>query len=244
MRYYYLVVLISIFVACKTPDIVISQSLKNNATIMNARGRQGWQFNQVVHFGDYHTSKIKRGWTTGYNFPFFIHFQAAQQKLHFIQYNNSSHQEATVLCVSKFLSDDISLLNSFFSYSFNYENTFAGTIINDTDHWDFIIHNPDESLQQDANAGYLKDANGNTITIRAVKKIERQLNLVAIDIYGFEFFLHQQSIGAISILNNGRVWILHSLPANEKLVIASISSALLVRQNLEAASSSSINSIQ
>lgn len=62
MRLYIIsfLVFIGLF-SCKTPNIVVSNSLKTDTSIYEVHGRQGWQFNQVIKYGNFKTSKVQRG---------------------------------------------------------------------------------------------------------------------------------------------------------------------------------------
>jgi len=77
-----LVVFLMIFasvIASKTQGIEVSEELKSNATILDVKGKQGWQFNQFISFGGFHTSKIKRSWSARINI-FSRTFQGCQGK--------------------------------------------------------------------------------------------------------------------------------------------------------------------
>ena len=221
---------------CKTPNLILSDDLKTDTSVMEAKGRQGWQFNQVIKFDKYTTSKIKRGWTKGYQIQFILRFEKAEQKLSFTQYTPDSLEKAEVLAIGKFQNTELDLLKGFLSYSVKYVNSFAGTVLpakKDYQNWEFIIHNPESSLPDDADCGLAKDGNGSEILIRGVKKLEGQANWVQLDNFGFEFIQNGKSIGAVSTVNNGRIWIKNSLSPELKLVIASISSSLLVRHSMK-----------
>jgi len=231
-----LTAIVLVFISsCKTPGLIFSGNLKDNTKVMEVKGRQGWQFNQKITFGDYFTSKIKRGWTKGGTWNFVVKFQNAEQKLSFTQ-NTPFGKSAEVLAIGKFKNTELPLFKDFLSYSFKYENTFAGTVIpndNESNNWDFVIHNPESGLPKDADCGIIRDSNGNEIIIRGVKKVEGQANWVTLDNYGFEFIQNGQSIGAVSTINNGRVWIKNDLDENTKLILASVSTSLLVRHSMQ-----------
>lgn len=221
--------------SCKIPNLIFSGNLHDNTTVMDAKGRQGWQFNQVISFGDYKTSKITRGWTKGGTWSFVVKFQKAEQKLSFTQ-NTPFGKSAEVLAVGRFKNTELPLFKDFLSYSFRYENTFAGTVIPNDDesgNWDFVIHDPESGLPNDADCGIIMDNNGDEIIIRGVKKVQGQANWVQLDNYGFEFIRNGQSIGAVSTINNGRVWLKNDIDDNTKLVLASIASSLLVRHSMQ-----------
>ncbi|UTW67251.1 hypothetical protein KFE94_03805 [bacterium SCSIO 12643] len=228
------IIIFSILTSCTTPNIVVSENLKTNTSVMDAKGRQGLQFNQVITFGDYNTSKVKRGWTLGYDISFVTRFKGAKEKLNFIQF--TPEKRAYVLAVGKFKSTELELLNGFLSYAFQYENYFAGSIIpSDTpsDVWEFIIHNPEGGTLGDFECGIAKDKNGNEILIKGVREIEKQANWVKLDNFGFEFIYKDQAIGAVSTLNNGRVWIKNDISEELKLVLSCMSSSLLVRHSMQ-----------
>ena len=73
---------------------------------------------------------------------------------------------------------------------------------------------------------------GEKITIRAVKKIKGQANWINIDVHGYEFVQSGRAIGAVSLLNNGRVWMNNEITDDTKLVLSSVMTGLLVRHSL------------
>lgn len=221
------------YTACHTPNIAVSNDLQTNSSVLEAKGRQGLQFNQVIKFGDYTTSKVKRGWTKSREINFVARFQKAEQKLSFTQ-NTPDSKSAEVLAISQFKNTEIDLLKGFLSYSLEYKNSFAGVIIpneNPDNTWDFIVHNPDASLPKDADCGIIRNQSGNSILIKGIKKIEGS-KWAGLDNLGFEFMQNGKSIGAVSTMNNGRVWIKNDLSADLKLVISSVATSLLVRHDI------------
>jgi hypothetical protein len=50
---------------------------------------------------------------------------------------------------------------------------------------------------------------------------------------GYEFVYKDQAIGAVETINNGKVWFKNDLQDDLKLVLASLSSSLLLRTSLE-----------
>ena len=220
--------------SCKVPTLLISENLKENTTVLDVNGRQGWQFNQVISFGDYVTSKIKKGWTRSTDFTFIARFKNANKKRSFAQFGPNGSAE--VFCVSKFKSSELDLLDGFLSVPLDYENYFAGSILMDDNaegEWDFIIYNPEGDITEELKCGKIEDQKGNTILINGIRKLENQSTLFAFENYGFEFLYQGEVIGAVSTLNNGKVWIKNSIDYNFQLVIASVSTSLLVRENLK-----------
>ena len=229
-----IITVLVLLVGCKTPNILVSPELKSNTSVFDVKGRQGWQFNQVITYGDYSTSKIKRGWTSKLEIPFVIKFKSANEKLSFTQFTPDKEQ-ADVYAIGKFENNELPLLKGFLNYSLNYKNTFAGTIIPldvSGNYWDFLIYNMESRLSDNMICGSAKDTKGNEIIIKGVNKTEGQANWMQMEFIGFEFFMNGQSIGAVSCLNDGRFWIKDDLNPDIKLAISCISTSLLVKHNL------------
>jgi len=235
MKKLLLLLLVVAGVATARPQgIVVSDDLKANATIFEVKGKQGWQFNQVIKFGGFYTSKIKRSWPGGIDVGFVNRFRSAKEKLSFTQYTPDS-LNSTVIAVSKFMSFETDFLNGFMGLSYNYENSFAGCIVpqNTPDNsWEFVVTDPDLILDKSAGCGEAKDKNGRQITIRGVTLLEGQAKWMAGQVWGFEFFLDKKSIAAVSVTGNGKVYLRNDLAPDLRLVIAAMSSALMVRHDL------------
>ncbi|MBD0284050.1 MAG: hypothetical protein ICV79_01345 [Flavisolibacter sp.] len=54
--------LVIVFSSCTTAKLSIPQEFSSQATRMPVKGLNGWMINQQLSFGNYQTSKIKRGW--------------------------------------------------------------------------------------------------------------------------------------------------------------------------------------
>ena len=98
--------------------------------------------------------------------------------------------------------------------------------------WDYVIFNPNTSHWENVTTGFARNGD-QEIEIKGVKAIEGQANIFKLDVYGYQFFKNGESIGAVSILNNGRVWMREELDDETKLVLASLSSGLMLRNNIE-----------
>ena len=230
--------LTTIIISCTTPNIIVSNNLKQDVSVYEVKGRQGWQFNQIISYGDYSCSKVKRSWTTGsgYDFPFGVSFREADEKLSYTQYTPGL-KTAQVFCIGQFKHKEISLISDFFGVSLEHEDFFAGSIINRDLNWDFIIYEPDASSLQDITTGTIRNQKKKEeeIIIKAVKEIEGQANWVKIDVHGFEFIKNGKAIGAISLLNNGRVWMSNNISDEEKLILSSVMTGLTVRHSMSEA---------
>jgi hypothetical protein len=229
-----------IFTSCKTPNILIADNLQKTASPLEVKGRNGLRIHQVLTYGGFKTGRVKRGWINSFNLQFVLDFQRAKEKFQFKQFTPDSTVSAMIYAVGKFESTNFDFFKGRSNFRFNigidYKNTFAGTIIPDQskdNSWEFIVYNPESSFSNNGDCGFAKDKLGNEIKIVPVRKLEGQNNWINFDNFGFEFQYKNNAIAAVSILNNGRVWIDPTIPATLQLVSSSMASAILLRSNLE-----------
>lgn len=227
-----LVALTGLF-ACRTPEVAVDPHL--NADAMPVKGRNGFQIGQVIRYGDYTTDKVRRGWTKGYDIPFLVRFQGAKEKLSFTQFGPEGAQ-AEVACISKFKNTEIQLVRDFFGVPLEYKNYFAGDIAlgNGREHWDFILHNPNgDFLREKLSAGFAQNGT-QRIEIEAIRGLKGQPGWMReLTVYGHEFRIDGKTVGAVSTVNKGKVWIDESLDADTRLVLAAMATGLLLRTDVE-----------
>ncbi|GGC02007.1 hypothetical protein GCM10011325_31340 [Dyadobacter sediminis] len=203
----------------------------------DVKGKQGFQIGQTLSFGAYKTGKVKRGWTFNYAVPFIMKFNGAKQKLSFQQFG-ANNKTADIALVSRFKETEFEPIKDYFSIALQYKNYFAGTIKlnSEEDSWDFIVHNVDgtsRSIRNNQTIGFARNRQ-TRIDIIGIRELEGSSALITQgDVYGYEFQMQGKVIGAVSTINNGKVWIRKELDDDLKLVLASISSGLMLRNSLE-----------
>lgn len=216
--------------ACADYNIKIDQDMRAEAQMMPVKGRQGLRINQKVSFGEFYTSRVRRGWTTKYNIPFILRFQGAEEKLSFSQFDAQGN-EAIVSAIGKFRSTELPFLGGYFGIPLNYKNYFAGNIyLPKTEQtFDFVVYNPEVNFKLLPTAGFLKSPEFE-VEVQGVTQLDDR-KVWNIDNLGFEYRAEGRSVGAVQIFNNGKVWIRKGLPEEQKLVLAALSTALMIRNN-------------
>ncbi|MCF0061152.1 hypothetical protein MUK70_18090 [Dyadobacter chenwenxiniae] len=223
--------------SCRTAELAVDNDLKNESEIYSVKGRQGSQIGQVISFGNFKTSKVQRGWTSGYSIPFIVKFNGAKEKLSFQQLDLNG-KTADVTLVSRFRETEYQPLQDHFSVSLKYKNYFAGAIkpLDSDEAWEFVVHNVDgssRSLNKNRTAGFVRSRH-TRIDIAGIRELEGSSSfLTQNDVYGYEFQLEGKIIGAVSTINNGKVWLKKGLSDEIKLILASVSSGLMLRSPVE-----------
>jgi hypothetical protein len=232
-----LVAIVVFLCLCKNaiaePKPTIDSRLKRYE--MKVKGRQGWQIGQRIRYGKYETGKVQRSWLKSYDIPFFIRFKGAGEKFSFIQ-NSPSIAGAEVLCANKFKSREVHLLGEYFFIPLQYENYLAGTVIQKAgaENWSFIIYNPGGDLFKAIKSAGFATNQTDTISINALYGLEKQPKWMKKGmVSGFEMHYQGKAVAAVSLINNGRVWIDEKAPAEIRQVLASICTALLLRRETD-----------
>nr|WP_295928269.1 hypothetical protein [uncultured Dyadobacter sp.] len=223
--------------ACKTAEIAVDNDLKNETTTYAVKGRQGSLIGQTLTFGGFKTNKVKRGWTFGYSIPFITTFNGASEKLSFTQFDDKG-RFADVALISKFSETELSQLTTYFSITLQYKNYCAGSVKVDgtADGWDFIVHQVDGAIRNPKNngtAGFIRQGQMR-IEISGIRELEGSPALLTQnEVYGYEFRLDGKVVGAVSTINNGKIWFKNGLSEQLTLVLASVSSGLMLRNSVE-----------
>lgn len=230
----YTCISVSIF-SCRTAELAVNENLRNDTDAYSVKGLQGWQIGQVISFGDFKTNKVKRGWTSGYSIPFFVKFQGAKEKVSF-SLSSADGKSADVAMVSKFKETEYEPVKEYFAVSLRYKNYFAGAIrLDNSEEWDFIVHDVDgasRSLKQNSTIGFVRKG-AIKIDITGIRSIEGASDFITQNqVYGYEFQQNGKVIGAVSTISQGKVWLKKHLDDETKLVLASVSSGLMLRNSI------------
>lgn len=211
----------------------VDPGLDGAAAALPVQGRDGWRVDQVLVFGPYRSGPVSRGWTKGYDYPFIIRFSGAREKLRFAVRDDAGN-EAMVHCAGKLREQDLRAFREYFDVNLKTTDTFAGTILlNGEQAFEFHV----ENLNVQQNIGY-KPLEGSIrggaepIRLQAVWHTESGQRWLDTQPIGVEFLRNGGAIGAVETVNAGRVWIRDDLAQTDRLLLASMASALLLRSGL------------
>lgn len=235
------VTVLTLLNACATPTppahLIIPSELSSHAETLGS---------------NYSTSNVAASWPRARDFMVVspVQLEKAQQKFSFTQHA-PEQLRAEVLAMTTFRHASFRWINGAPAGDAASTNAFAGSITpirstpqapafkslsgilnNGEFAWEFVITNPEGGANEPADSGMLQDILGNQILIRGLHQLENQPPSPRH--LGFEFIQNGQSIGALSLLEERKVWLRNDLSPELKLVLSSLSSALLMRQSLQA----------
>ena len=224
------VMAVALSCAMVRPGLVGHDALRNNAVEMKVSGRSGWTFNKSVVYGQFHTDTFNIGSTKVNNDSpkhrpvgdDLSRYTTANQGFHFTQYD-STGDSINVQCLasrnaktaqySSLLSDEIS-----------------------TDHYEIHVSN---NMSEKAFLTYKKGTplaisfGKDSMTMTDEYKYDTKEKMA---FQGLLFTKSGETVAAVSLMNEGMIWIKKDLDNECKLLIAAISTAMLVRPDLENAS--------
>ena len=241
MKSYYfksiIVLAVLLISSCTMPQPVMDAQFTEQAEFMEVTNRQGWRIRQKMGMGPYQTSRVKRGWTKSYNIPFFVNFSGSSEKLSFTLYDDpyNPHQ-AEVYCIGKIRQQDISWFNTYFGVILKYDHTFSGSIVlNEEVHWDFFVNEPLPNFfrRDEVSFGRLKSAN----KMYTIEGINRATNgkrefWYQDGMIGYAVYDGNRKVAVFSPLNRGKAWMARDISDEERIVIAALGSALMLRSDL------------
>lgn len=225
-------------VSCKTSDIKISNDLSNQSIPLQVKGNGGMLINQKISFGEFYTTPVKRGLTSRTNYNLFgISREKAFQPVEFTLFSPGK-LSADIVGSNHYNNNMFDLFKGIEQYADNFTNGFFGVIIpNDkrSPVWQVLIENDNSgtALKSETDDGVAVDENGNQIDIYGTKTLSNN-NFLTDDnrTFGFELFRNGKSIGAVSVIGNGKVWIDKNLTPEDQLTVASLATILITKQNI------------
>ncbi len=259
------------FSSCTAVKLSVPEQFSQQATRLPVKGLQGWMINQQLSFGEFQTSKIKRGWDFGSSLQYtkfrispeemllrVIEIETDKKSLsqkNKFQYTIRDGQlEADVYATEKFTEKQLVYKSNnpyigTASKTNKYEYAFTAAILpvskENNEPWSLVLINKFD-IAQNHGTGIFEEpyveeegyaTNGQEmITIRPLRvdKLE-QKNGKETKVFGgkilsgYELKWDDGVVAIIDILDNN-IWMANNLDAQDKLVISSISSAILLKR--------------
>lgn len=242
--------------------IAVSDELRNADDEFKVKGRQGILIKQKLSFGEFSTSTVKRSWTKGGSAYYGLGTGTPGRNDHtniisleyvnrkqtvFFNLIDEQGNKSEVFGVSKFRSKDLELgnPNNIFNIAMDLmgvggrsESNYYVQIYTDSGNqpWQMVINNQAAQAQPNKYTGLLAQSKENYYTIVPVTKVEKKNGKIinaAGGTFGFEFRNSKgQAVAAVSLIDNGMVFLAKS-DAAERFLLANASAALLLQEAID-----------
>lgn len=218
--------------ACTVPQMVVESSFKQQAEELPIAGRNMFKPNGSFTIGNYTVVNVKRGWVqkSGTNI-FGYNENEAMQKYQLTLQNEQGKQwsvvSASYLGIKSW--EDGNGLTIELSPNMEY---YASQIISpDGEEWRVLTIDPRHYFKRKDFIGELTNGS-TTFKLEPVYKFEGK-SLPLSEIVGYEFRDAKGVVGAVQVINGGKVWLKPDLQEDTRAVVASAMASFLLYNKIE-----------
>ncbi|MCU7550982.1 hypothetical protein OCK74_17825 [Chitinophagaceae bacterium LB-8] len=270
IKFYLLAAITLCICSCTSIRLAVPDQFSEQATMMKVNGLNSFTGRKSISFGDYRTSKIKRGWHVTSSRPdrnSGITTEERVMKIFGVQNAHYTSKERTkyrytiqdgnltaeVFCLENMVKEQLEVKTNVrwigdISETKNYQYSFSAVVVpltmKDDEPWQVAFYNDYDRSKDTARrildlpyveeSGYASNGK-DTITIRPVRvsnvvsKSGKESRFPVKILTGYELRIDDGVIAIIDVLGH-HVWVYNDLDQPTKLVVASVSSALLLRK--------------
>jgi hypothetical protein len=232
--------------------IATGEPLHSVQTEMDVKGRNGIMIKQKLSFGEYRTAKVKRSairkWTGTTGFPGMIwtEHMEGRQSIHFSLTNGKDTSDA--MAVTNVATNDLLIgqtrnstrvpgsLVQLFTQTDIAKNNYSVSIVvkPGEEPWQLFLDNTEAQVRRKHPAGFVTRGD-KYYTIEPVWQVEKKDGTLANMPFGspgFEIKDGDKSMAAISLIDNGKVY-LGPGTDEERLLFANVGAALLLQSVID-----------
>ena len=231
-----LLVLFSAFgTACSPIRVALHPDLREQGSCYTVRGHRSFTFRSQLAFGPYQTLRVRRGAVRSYRWNAIIQGQGASQRNQCILQHLPSGRMDSLTTLDKFKQRDLPVLGGRLQIPLTYTHLYRGEI-RGQDHApaEFVVYQPDWIARRETLCGNLDIPGQPLIQIHAIRQLEGSKAWLGMEPLGYRFEQEGQVLGQVGIVNRGEVCLAQDLPLHLENCLASLSTALLLRQNVTA----------
>lgn len=206
----------------------VQHQMPLDAESYDVKGRNSWFWKRKVSYGEYTTSRVRGGWRTHTEFPFFFTFHRIKQRFSYTQFGPNGMQ-AQYAGAYIHRQTDLPILGSYFQIPIRYEQYLTGHVYvpNTEKAYEFVLNYPDINTRFTPTEGRIFDKDGLNIEIRGLQRMPGMtFNLPAN--LGFEFLIDGQVIAVVDGMVHGRVHLAKQLSDEHKTLLAAVMNGLLL----------------
>lgn len=245
-------------IGCSSIEPALSVSDSPMMESYPVKGRNGWQLNQKLEFGEYQTTKVKRSWTRtretitdlegrrlSRSYPDLItHNYSDKDQSFYFQINDQYGNTSDVYGTSEFHSHDLQLgdnrnsmgniLQDIIGGDFSENIFYLQVFVNDEERpWQLILDNDASQVFAGEYEGILGFDMDHYYLLHPITKMQGKSGPRTIaGSLGFEVFTKDKKpVAAVYLENNGKVYF-HTRDPKERFLMANLAAALLLQQDI------------
>ncbi|MFD2513175.1 hypothetical protein ACFSRY_04810 [Pontibacter locisalis] len=219
--------------SCSVPPMAVESSFKEQAEELPVAGRKVLKPNGDFMIGDYKVANVHRGWRRdgGFNILGYDNVKSAQ-KYEFSLQDPQTGGEWYVFGASNLHEKNLKSNNGITIQVGPNKEYYASHFTSpESGQWHLVTVDPGNYLTRKKFEGEV--TNGITrYKVAPVYKFEGK-SIPPGDILGYEFKDGEEVIGAVQVVNNGKVWMRPDLPQDTRMVLASAAASLLLYDKLK-----------
>ncbi|TPE45383.1 hypothetical protein [Pontibacter mangrovi] len=222
---------------CSVPHMALESAFKQEAQELPVEGRKVLKPNGKFTIGDYTVANVHRGWKNSGGFNLFGYENIKAKQQHEFSLMSAQGTEWYVFGASRLHEKNLKSSNGIsIRLSPNLEYYASYFTSPESGQWHLLTSDPGHYQDRQRFEGEL--SNGSTVyTVAPVYKFEGK-SMPLPDIVGYEFKAGKELLGAVQVLNNGKVWLQPNLPDDTRMVLASAMASLLLYEKLHNSNSS------
>ena len=211
--------------------MALESSFKQQAEELPIAGRSAFKPNGSFAIGNYSVANVDRGWANVGGFSIFNYNNIKANQQYQFKLQNGQGSEWYVFGASKLHDKSLKNMNGVtIQVSPNMEYFGSHFTSPESGQWHLLTVDPNQYLMRKKFQGEL--SNGSVMyKVSPVYKFE-DTRLPMSDIVGYEFRDGETIVGAVQVLNNGKVWIKPELDQDTKMVLTSAMASLLLYEKL------------
>ncbi len=217
--------------ACSVPQMAVEPTFKQQAQELPIEGRKTFQPNGNFSIGGYTVANVHKGWkrSGGFNLLGYQNLKSGQQ--YEFSLRNGQGREWYVFGASRLHEKNLASSNGIsIRMAPNLEYYTSHFTSPESGQWHLLTADPGHYQDRKRFEGELSNGS-TTYTVSPVYKVEGK-GLPLPDIVGYEFKSGTEVLGAVQVLNNGKVWLQPNLSADTRMVLASAMASLLLYDKL------------
>ncbi|GAB2551567.1 hypothetical protein [Rufibacter soli] len=219
---------------CTLAEMYQSDALLQSSRELPLEGRKLIRLKNEFSIGNFAVAEVHRGWTRYREQSLGpVAFKRINQRFEFTL-QDSTRASTYVSCQAGINVTELQLGKGVsLGLGGDDREVFVGTLhVPNSSPWLLVTKDPGSPMSFKGFVGILQNGD-NEIMIEPVYRYKSEHRVQAGEILGYEFKSGQEVLGAVQVVNRGKVWVNKDLDFKEQRLISAAAAALLLYQKLE-----------